>query len=191
LAHDQLYEFFPKVRGLRLSMVCDTRLQTFGDSKTSDDVSTPLDRALLLHLRKVSDLAITDAATAVAEHYKQSKFVDIEIWTKTGFTRGLQNLAATAELGQLTVKHVEDVASRVTDLLAIRQSILLESGLTLSKELASKNLIDEACITITRASHEPEALITLQNLQSKIGLNYLTRGSHVWLEETLFARLQR
>lgn len=172
-------------------MVCDTRLQTFGASKTSGDISTPLDRSLLLHLRKLSDLAITDAATAEAERYKQSKFLDIEIWTRSGNNRGFHSQAANGELHALMVVHVEDAASRVSDLLETYKSILLETGLTLSTALASGKVIDEACITITRAQHEEEALEVLSKMQAKIGLDYLTGRSHLWLDETLFARLQR
>lgn len=172
-------------------MVCDTSLQTFGDSKTSDDISTPLDRSLLLHLRKLSDLAITDVATAEAERYKQSKFVDIEIWTRSGNNRGFHSQEANGELHEMMVVHVEDAASRVSDLLEIHKSILLETGLTLSTALASGKVIDEACITITKARHEAEALETLRDMQAKIGLEYLTRRTQLWLDETLFARLQR
>lgn len=176
---------------MRLSIVCDTGLNTFGDSKTSDDVSTPLDRSLLLHLRKMSDLVITDAATAEAESYKQSKFVDIEIWTKSGNARGIQNRSATDELHAMMVVDVENAAGRLDDLLATHKSILLETGLTLSSTLASRQLVDEACITVTRAHNEPEALEVLQSMQAKIGLDYLTKRSQVWLDETLFCRLHR
>lgn len=172
-------------------MVCDTSLQTFGNSKSSDDISTPLDRSLLLHLRKISDLAITDAATAKAENYKQSKFVDIEIWTRSGNDRGFRGRAATGELHAITVIHVEDAASRVSDLLETHKSILLETGLTLSTALGSGQVIDEACLTVTRARHEAEALETLLNMQAKLGLQYLTRRTQLWLDETLFARFQR
>jgi riboflavin biosynthesis pyrimidine reductase len=172
-------------------MVCDTGLKTFGENQTSDDVSTPLDRSLLLHLRKIADLAITDAATAEAENYKQSKFVDIEIWTKSGNVRGIQNRAATGELHAITVVHIEDAAGRLDDLLATHKSILLETGLTLSTALASEKLVDEACITVTRAQNEPEALEALKHMQTTIGLEYLTQRSQVWVDETLFTRLQR
>lgn len=191
MAQKQLLELFPRAQGVRLSMVCDTSLQTFGDSKTSDDISTPLDRSLLLHLRKISDLAITDAATAEAESYKQSKFVDIEIWTRSGNDRGFHSRAASGELHAMTIIHVEDAASRVSELLGLHKSILLETGLTLSTVLGSGQVIDEACITVTRAGYEAEALETLQTMQAKIGLQYLTIRSQLWLDETLFARLQR
>ena len=191
LVQDKLLELFTRVEGVRLSMVCDTGLKTFGENQTSDDVSTPLDRSLLMHLRKIADLAITDAATAEAENYKQSKFVDIEIWTKSGNVRGIQSRAATGELHAITVVHIEDAAGRLDDLLATHKSILLETGLTLSTALASEKLVDEACITVTRAQNEPEALEALKHMQTTIGLEYLTQRSQVWVDETLFTRLQR
>ena len=187
----QLTELFAKVVGVRLSMVADAGLQTFGESKTSGDVSTALDRELLIHLRKLSDLAITDTATAVAEGYKQSKHVDIEVWTKSGQKRGLSDMPATSELRELKVVQVEDEAARLNELLALREAILLETGLTLTKIIAAQQLIDEACITITGAVDEAEAVAALLEMQAEIGLHYLPKHSQLWLDQTLFTRLER
>lgn len=186
-----LSELFAKTSGVRLSMVADAGLQTFGESKTSGDVSTALDRELLIHLRKLSDLAITDTATAVAEGYKQSRHVNIEVWTKSGDKRGLADLPATGELHEIKVVHVENEASRLEELLSVRTSILLETGLTLTRIIAKHRLIDEACITITRARDKAEANIALETMKAKIGLLYLPRQSQVWLDQTLFTRLER
>ena len=187
----QLTELFAKFAGLRLSMVADAGLQTFGESKTSGDVSTALDRELLIHLRKLADLAITDTATAVAEGYKRSKHVDIEVWTKSGNRRGLSDLPATSELRELKVVQVEDEAARLNELLALREAILLETGLTLTKIIAAQQLIDEACITITGALDEAEAVAALLEMQAEIGLHYLRKHSQLWLDQTLFTRLER
>ncbi len=187
----RLSNHFPRFEGVRLSMVADANLLTFGNSETSRDVSTPLDRALLLEFRRMSDLVITDAATASAEGYKQSKIVEIEIWTKTGNFRGIKNEAATDELHALGVVQIEDESKRLHELLQLHKSILLETGLTLSAVLAKKKLIDEACISITAAASETKALVALEKMQAKIGLGYLNQQSHVWLDMTLFARLER
>lgn len=191
MANIQLFELYPKFQGVRLSMVADVGQQTFGQGKTSNDVSTPLDRSLLMHLRKQSNFAVTDTATATAEGYKQSKFVEIEAWTKTANSRGLKDQPAAGELHAFTVVHVEDIRTRLNQLLLEHKSILLETGITLSTELATQSLIDEACITITTAQHESLALNALEIMQSKIGLEYLPQKSHIWLEQTLFARLHR
>jgi riboflavin biosynthesis pyrimidine reductase len=191
LANVQLTELFAKVVGVRLSMVANAGLQTFGESKTSSDVSTTLDRELLIHLRKLSDLAITDTATAVAEGYKQSKHVDIEVWTKSGNRRGLSDLAAANELHELKVVHVKDEADQVNELLTRHKGILLETGLTLTKIIAGQKLIDEACITITGAFDEADAIAALLEMKAEIGLHYLPKHSHLWLDQTLFTRLER
>ena len=172
-------------------MVADANLLTFGSSKTSRDVSTPLDRALLLEFRRMSDLVITDAATASAEGYKPSKIVEIEIWTKTGNSRDIKNHTATDELHALGVVQIEDESKRLHELLQLHKSILLETGLTLTAVLAKKKLIDEACISITSADSEIRALNALEKMKAKIGLGYLNQQSHVWLDMTLFARLKR
>ncbi len=187
----QLTELFAKVAGVRLSMVSNADLQTFGESKTSGDVSTALDRELLIHLRKLSDLAITDTATAVAEGYKRSKHVDIEVWTKSGNRRGLSDLPAANELRELKVVQVEDEAARLSDLLKVRKGILLETGLNLTKIIAAQQLIDEACLTITGALDEAEAVAALFKMQTEIGLHYLPKPSQLWLDQTLFTRLER
>jgi hypothetical protein len=191
LANVQLTELFAKVAGVRLSMVSNADLQTFGESKTSGDVSTALDRELLIHLRKLSDLAITDTATAVAEGYKRSKHVDIEVWTKSGNRRGLSDLPAANELHELKVVQVEDEAARLSDLLKVRKGILLETGLNLTKIIAAQQLIDEACLTITGALDEAEAVAALFKMQTEIGLHYLPKHSQLWLDQTLFTRLER
>ena len=172
-------------------MVADADLNTFGSSGTSADVSTPLDRSLLLHFRRNSDLVVTDAATAELEQYKQSKFADIEIWTKSGNSRGLVSMPASDGLNAMTVVHVENASRHLTNLLTMRQSILLETGKTLSKVLARDGIIDEACLTITRASDKSLALQKLRLLSSALGLTYLNETSHLWLEQTLFARIKR
>ena len=187
----QLTELFTNVVGVRLSMVANAGLQTFGESKTSGDVSTTLDRELLIHLRKLSDLAITDTATAVAEGYKQSRHVDIEVWTKSGNRRGISDLAATGELHELKVVHVKDEADRLNELLPLRNGILLETGLTLTKIIAGQGLIDDACITITGAPDEAEAIAALFEMQANIGLQYLAIHSQLWIDPTLFTRLER
>ncbi len=187
----RLSNHFPRFEGVRLSMVADANLQTFGNSETSRDVSTPLDRALLLEFRRMSDLVITDAATASAEGYKQSKIVEIEIWTKTGNSRDIKNQAANDELHALRVVQIDDETKRLRELLKLHKSILLETGLTLTTVLAKKKLIDEACISITSADSEIRALEALEKMQAKSGLGYLNQKSHVWLDMTLFARLKR
>ena len=89
----QVLDTYNRKTGVQLVMVIDVDLQTSGASKTSNDVSNELDRALLLHLRGLSDIAITDVATASFEKYKSSRLLPIEVWSKSGNFRDLVSIA--------------------------------------------------------------------------------------------------
>jgi riboflavin biosynthesis pyrimidine reductase len=68
---------------------------------------------------------------------------------------------------------------------------LLETGFTLTKQLAQEQLIDHAAVTVTGAADVDSALNSLSKFSRLAGLEYLKFESHVWLENTLFARFQR
>jgi riboflavin biosynthesis pyrimidine reductase len=171
-------------------MVANSSLQTSGVSRSSIDVSTRLDRQLLKHLRSLSDIAVTDAATAIAERYRPSKLVELEIWTKSGEARGLEDTSA-GEVRPLRVQQIDDAVVRLQTLRQTHTSILLETGPTVTKLLAGAQEIDEACLTVTQAENQDAALSSLETFADRIGLDYLKKIETVWLEETLFARLGR
>ena len=181
---------YSRINGVRLSMVANSRLQTSGVSRSSADVSTSLDRELLKHLRSLADIAVTDAATAIAESYRPSKLVELEIWTKSGDARGLEDVSA-GEFRPLRVQQIDDAVVRLQTLRQTHSSILLETGPTVSKLLAGAQEIDEASLTVTQAVDHDTALASLETFANRIGLDYLNKIETVWLEETLFARLGR
>lgn len=181
---------YPRINGVRLSMVANSNLQTSGVSLSSVDVSNSLDRQLLKHFRSIADLAVTDAATAIAERYRPSKLVELEIWTKSGDARGLDEVSA-GEFRPLRVQQIDDAVGRLRALRKTHSSILLETGPTVTKLLASAQEIDEACLTVTQAADHDTALSSLETFAGRIDLGYLKKIETVWLEETLFARLGR
>ena len=181
---------YSRINGVRLSMVANSSLQTSGVSRSSIDVSTSLDRQLLKHLRTLADIAVTDAATAIAERYRPSKLVELEIWTKSGDARGLED-ASVGEFRPLRVQQIDDAVVRLQTLRQTHSSILLETGPTVTKLLASAQEIDEASLTVTQAADHDTALASLETFADRIGLDYLKKIETVWLEETLFARLGR
>jgi riboflavin biosynthesis pyrimidine reductase len=181
---------YSRIIGVRLSMVANSSLQTSGVSRSSADVSTSLDRELLKHLRSLADIAVTDAATAIAESYRPSKLVELEIWTKSGDARGLED-ASVGEFRPLRVQQIDDAVVRLQTLRQTHSSILLETGPTVTKLLASAQEIDEASLTVTQAADHDTALASLETFADRIGLDYLKKIETVWLEETLFARLGR
>lgn len=135
--------------GIRLNMVIDRDLRTSGRSGTSRDISNSLDRELLVRLRKLSDIVITDAVTAQAENYRPSAWVPIQVWSKTGRFGELVTVAASEAKQSLELVQVSNLEEQVDQIRQAFQSILLETGPTLSRELAKLGEIDELCLTIS------------------------------------------
>ena len=188
---EELLSNYRRKIGVQLVMVIDADLKTSGVSNTSDDVSNQLDRSLLLHLRSLSDLAITDVATAIAENYRPSRLLPIEVWSKSGDFRGLVSIEPADDRLGLRLRTVADTSVTLQDLLAESGSILLETGATLTSQLASQKLIDFAALTVTRASDENSALDALVEFSKQSGVDYLNLESHDWVDNTLFARFRR
>jgi riboflavin biosynthesis pyrimidine reductase len=181
---------YERIEGVRLSMVTSASLQTSGASLSSNDVSNSLDRELLKHLRSIADVSVSDVATAIAEGYRPSKLVAIELWTKSGNSRGLVD-QETGVFKRFKIKKVDDPIGHLQALRQTHSSILLETGPTLTVQLAEAQAIDEACITVTQAPDELSAISSLESFASQMHLDYLLSIEAVWLEDTLFARLAR
>jgi riboflavin biosynthesis pyrimidine reductase len=140
---------YSMLAGIRLNMVIDRHLRTSGHSGTSRDISNSLDRELLVRLRKLSDIVITDAETAQVENYRPSAWAPIQVWSKTGQFGELVTVAASEEKQSLELVQVSNLEAQVTHTRQAFQSILLESGPTLSRELAKLGEIDELCLTVS------------------------------------------
>jgi riboflavin biosynthesis pyrimidine reductase len=181
---------YARLEGVRLSMVASASLKTSGPSLTSNDVSNSLDRELLKHLRSIADVAVSDVATAIVEGYRPSKLVAIELWTKFGNSRGLVDQQAGV-FKDFKIMKVDDPIGQLQALRQTYSSILLETGPTLTVQLAEAQAIDEACITVTQAPDEFSAISSLESFATIMHLNYLPAIEAVWLEDTLFARLAR
>ena len=124
---------------------------TKGQDGSSKSISNAADRSLLLHLRSLSGLIITDAATAEAEGYKPSKFAPIQIWSKSGDFRGSEATPTRGEHHRIDLFKTPDLVSAVAQARRKSTRLLFETGKTLSCSLASLGLIDELCLTITSA----------------------------------------
>ena len=187
LDEQNLLDLYSRAPGVRLIMAANANVETVGPSGSSNDVSNPLDRELLVHLRRISDIVITDAATAAAEKYRPSNLVDIEVWSKTGNFRGLT--ASRGVRTKFTLETVPDIKERLKLLRASHESILIETGMSLSKQLAQANEIDAASLTITGATSETMATMSLERFQSVLSLEHLRVEGFSWINDTLFARL--
>ncbi len=172
--------------GNRLNMVIDANAQTSGIDGSSRSLSSAADRALLKHLRSISSLIVTDAATAAAEHYRPSKFAPIQIWSKSSNFRGFSNISADAEHQQLTVKHTDDLHLAVAEATLLSRHLLFETGPTVSALLAEANLIDELCLTVTGLSNDSEARQLALNFAQRLGLADMSIVESSQLDNSFF-----
>ncbi len=152
-----------------------------GHSGSSDDVSNATDRALLAHIRSISDVIVTTAATARAEHLRPSKFAPMVVLTQSGELHGLESLlSSTSELKPIVVVPSHQLAKARDQLLQAGQNaevvglldlspnqvidflndqgfvkILLEGGPKLLASWTGNEAIDELCLTTTGLSTQP------------------------------------
>lgn len=191
LIEEELLGAYLPLNGVRLNMVINADGDAKGLSNTSNDLSNLLDRKLLKHLRKLSKVVVTDAATAAAEQYKPSRFVDIEVWSRSANFRGLEQRRANDGFHEFRTEEISDEGARLNFLIETYGQVLLESGPTLTSVFARKLLVDEACLTVTAAASEDQALLALKAFAKSIGVDYLKLRSWQWIDGTLFATLTR
>lgn len=146
---DELLKQYPSINASRLTMVIDCKANSVGVDGTSKLLSSDADRAVLLHLRKISGLIVTDLATAKAENYRPSKFTDIEVWSKSGNFGEFQKREPTGDNKGLRLVHTPSLPLAVKRAKLLSPNLLFETGPTVSAMLASENLIDEFCLTVT------------------------------------------
>lgn len=121
----------------------------FEDSTgSSRGISNELDRDLLLHLRTLADVVVTDGETARRENYRVPKACDLAVITRIGYS---------PVVGESTRKYLEFIghspAAVIRELLSEGYSrILLETGPNLVRELVGQNLVNQLCMTNTNGS---------------------------------------
>ena len=188
---DELFGHYTALRGIRLNMVIDGNGQTVGLDGSSKSISSAADRALLVHLRSISGLIITDAATAATELYKPSKFAPIEVWSKTANFRGLEATAAEGTHQSVDLVHARDLPEAIARAHQKSPYLLLESGKTLSSALASLGLIDEFCLTVTGLSPDDTAEEKARSFAATIHLGDYKIAKKTLVDESTFFVMHR
>ncbi len=163
--------------GWRINFAIDAAGNSFGETGSSIDVSTDLDRLLLGKLRSLADVIVTSGQTARAEKYRSSKHAPIAIFTNTGdldlvpAIQGTQyftplvltpsSSAAEVEVGLsdvdvqvLPYETSGDARAWPTSIASLLhregfQSPILESGLSTLRQFLANNVIDEVCLSVT------------------------------------------
>lgn len=162
--------------GWRINLAVDASGNTFGESGSSVDVSSELDRLLLGKLRSLADVIVTSGRTARVEKYRSSKHAPIAIFTNSGDLDDVPAIQGTQYFTPIVLtpgRRVSEVELRLSDVdvqvlpypdseiltswpVAISdalhhegfQSPILESGLGTLRNFLDSNVVDEICLSI-------------------------------------------
>lgn len=174
-----------RLTGVRANFVATSTGSFFGTQGSSREISNPHDLALLKHLRSLADVIVTDAATALRENYRPSRYAPIQVWSKSGNFRDLHTGP------NLTTHKIDNAASAIGTLRQNFKSILLETGPTLTALLAQANTIDQLKITVTGSHNLAEANAGVTIAVSKLNLEYLGRTERIDVGGTQFFTFDR
>ena len=189
--NSDLLSHYKRLAGVRLNMIVDTSLQFTGNDHSSRSISNPTDKELLIHLRSISNLVITDAATAFAEGYRQSKLVPIDVWSESANFRGLDAISQDTSKQPMTFSRIDNGADALWKRSAGGAAILLETGPTLTKKLATLDLIDEVCLTVANVGDPSVASQVCTKFSELIGLSNFAIVDLLEHEGSTYIRLNR
>ena len=140
------------------------------DSITSDKITSDLDRALLKHIRSVSDLIVTTGATFRAEKLKPSRFAPMLVLTSTALpdvddSQAEDHFAVFARFGTDPVQVTREFMAEQGFSAAV-----IECGPRVTKLFAAQNALDQFCLTIR---HGHQSLPTNDKVKSLLAdLNF-------------------
>lgn len=185
--------------GWRVNFAIDAARNSFGETGSSIDVSTDLDRLLLGKLRSLADVIVTSGQTARAEKYRSSKHAPIAIFTSTGdldvvpaiqgaqyFTPLVLTPSANAAAVEVGLSDVDvqvlpyetsgDASAWPASIASLLhhegfQSPILESGLSTLRQFLESNVVDEVCLSVTYPARSAISArdLSLSNLESVFG----------------------
>lgn len=165
--------------GWRVNFAVNQIGESFGVSGTSQDVSSDLDKQLLIRLRSLADVIVTSGKTARSEKYKSSKFAPIAIFTKSADLDAVPAIQGTQFFTPLVLvpassrESIEDALidvdvrvldytesaegswpSRIATLIRHEglQSPILESGFSTLTQFIANGVVDEICLSVSDRS---------------------------------------
>lgn len=173
-----LFDHYQALDGVRLNIAVGQRGEVVGESGTSKDVSNSDDRALLRHLRSLTDVIVTTGATARAEGLKPSKYAPLVVLTRSKTLEGLDSLVTASDASRCTLLTTDENATYLLSAISEigsaihvaaasqlepaevlswlrskgHKRILVEFGPQLTELYSDAGLIDEICLTETGLS---------------------------------------
>lgn len=185
--------------GWRINFAIDAAGKSFGETGSSIDVATELDRLLLGKLRSLADVIVTSGQTARVEKYRSSKHAPIAIFTNTGDLDTVPAIQGTQYFTPLVLapksKTIE-IESGLSDVdvqvLAYEtpgdasawpasiasvlhregfQSPILESGQSTLRQFLDSKVIDEVCLSVTYPARTAVSAreLSVSNLEQVFG----------------------
>lgn len=176
----ELLESYEPLAGLRANFVVNLAGDFQDASGSSRGISSPEDRQLLIHLRRLSDLVLVSAETAAIEKLSSTKATTLAIVAGASAMADIPALApgsnsvvvlaaanasrevfldqsATAQL-TLVQNETRDKISPAELLEACESlgfdSLLSEFGPNWLRQLDAVQLVDELCLTITKSENQ-------------------------------------
>jgi riboflavin biosynthesis pyrimidine reductase len=200
----QLKACYPVVKGFRLNFVVSAE-ETF---ENSDASSNSLDRIILKFIRSQSDLILTSGKTARSESLRSSTYAPLLIITKTEVlfdipavtAESTQGVYLTQKLGTLypnskalAVGLFQGSPSKFAKSFCLSNnfdSIVLETGLSLSREFAEANQINEVDLTVTKVQSQEVAIEMANEFLVTIGIQQSSLLQLLRNEDSWFFRFE-
>ncbi|NBS85861.1 MAG: hypothetical protein EBS58_04105 [Micrococcales bacterium] len=194
--------WYPRILGIRFNYV----INAAGTSAENSDVdSNELDRYFLRVIRSSSDLIITTGKTARAERLRSSKIAPMAIITSQPDSLNIpaieeqsshpvyvcSEVAPKQPFRNSNAKWLETSSASIAEIVLEVQAKLnsknplLEIGIDSLRELASPNLVNELCLTVTNADSRELAVEASEGFLKSAGLVaeqlQLLNSGNTWL----------
>jgi riboflavin biosynthesis pyrimidine reductase len=211
-------ETYKPFNGFRANFVVNLEGSYLDLNGSSRGVSTPEDLALLIHLRKISDVILVSAKSAFSEQLKStsaatllivkgsSPLLDIPALSATDnrvIVLAPENASQPTSLSSSSSVHLIAVTNSVVDrispieLASAIQSLgfkapISEFGPVWLRQLCEAGIVDELCLTVTKKPHqefhEESAALAIEALLPSVQFGLV---SSIELGDNLFTRWQK
>lgn len=211
----ELLESYQPLVGLRANFVVNLAGDFQDASGSSRGISSHEDRALLIHLRRLSDLVLVSAATAETEQLSSTKAATLAI---VAGARAMANFPALSQgsnavvvlaavnasremvLDQSATAQLTLVQNETTDKISPTEllqaceslgfdSLLSEFGPNWLRQLDAVQLVDELCLTITKTENQQfDETSAVKALGTLLPATKLQLSSSIELGDNLFTR---
>ena len=210
-----ILENYKPLRGWRANFVVSLEGDFHDSNRSSRGVSTPEDLALLIHLRKISDIVLVSAKSALSEKLKSTSSSTLAIVVGKEPLGDIPALSSSdnpvlviAPQNRSQALHVPEnpvvklvlVANKTKDRIDPKELALTveslgynnpisEFGPTWLKQLSADQIIDELCLTITKRSEQHfRAETPMSALTNLLPESRLQLSSSFEINNTLFTR---